>query len=125
MNQDKNIEAEFSDSAYSSSLSILAQDFLRLATIIYDYEMYNKAKKIIQNGSYYINNYPLFYPSITKAYLMDKKGIYVLTTNQVLCNEFIYPYIEFKKGDNYELCTIQNCLEKTTEFQKIKNYIDK
>ena len=123
MNKEKNIQAEFSDSAYASSLSILAQDFLRLSTLIYDYELYQKAVGIIEEGSYYISKYPLYYPSITKAYLMKEKGIYVLSTKKPMCNEFEYPYIEFKYGENYEICTIEKCLKKSESLESIKHII--
>jgi uncharacterized protein YyaL (SSP411 family) len=125
MNQNKTIEAEFSDSAYASSLSILAQDFLRLATIIYDYKMYQQGVEIINNGSYYISKYPLYYPSITKAYLMKEKGIYIVSSNKVLCEQFDYPYVELKYGENYEICTIEKCLKKSHSLEEIKEVLNK
>ena len=72
MNKSHTIKADFSDSSYSSSLSILANDFLDLALLEFDLNLKNEADEIIKNGSFYINNYPLYYPTITKAYLKSK-----------------------------------------------------
>ena len=120
MNATKDVEADFSDSAYASSLAILSQDFLRLATITYDFDLYQKGVEITNYGSSYISNYPLYYPSITKAYFMKHYGVYVLNTEFSKCVSLSYPYVEIKKGESYELCTVYKCLYKGKNLEKVK-----
>ncbi|GAB6074504.1 thioredoxin domain-containing protein [Nautilia lithotrophica] len=125
MNESKNIEADFSDSAYASSLSILAKDYIRLSTILYDLELYNEGINIIKYGGYFINKYPLYYPSITKAYFMYHYGTYVLNIEKPECIDMEYPYMEYKQGENYEICTIEKCILKSGDLKKIKEIIKK
>jgi len=123
MNYENDIEADFSDSAYASSLSVLAQDFLRLAILNYDYNLWKEGTEIIKTGGYYINRYPLYYPSITKAYLMKHYGVYVLSVEKPECIYTGYPYLELKQGESYELCTIEKCLIKSGNLEKIKEIL--
>jgi uncharacterized protein YyaL (SSP411 family) len=124
MNENHLVKADFSDSSYASSLSILANNFIDLATINYDYTLYEKAHEIIKQASFYINKYPFYYPTITKAYLKTNYKEYVINSTKPLYNkEFNYPYILWKKGENYELCTIEKCLIQDTDLEKIKEYI--
>jgi len=121
---DKNhfVQADFSDSSYSSSLAILANDFIDLATITYNYELYQEAENIIKQASYYINKYPFYYPTITKAYLKTHYKEYVISCDKPFYIE--YPFIVFKKGKNYELCTTQKCLIQTKNLEEIKIFFN-
>ena len=120
MNEEKSIKADFSDSAYSSSLSILANDFLDLAVLEFNLDYFNEAKSIIDDGSYYIKNYPLFYSTITKAFLKLEFGEYVIKSSKPLFREnFDYPYILWKKGENYEICTIDRCIKKSNDLDSL------
>ncbi|ACM92867.1 thymidylate kinase [Nautilia profundicola AmH] len=125
MNSSKDIEADFSDSAYASSLSVLAVDYIRLATLTYDIGLFEKGKEIIDSGSYFIQKYPLYYPTITKAYFMQHYGTYVISMSEPECVNWEYPYIEIKKGENYELCSVEKCIIKTDKLNKIKDIIKK
>jgi len=119
---DKNhfVKADFSDSSYSSSLAILANDFIDLATITYNYELYQEAENIIKQASYYINKYPFYYPTITKAYLKTHYKEYVISCNKSFYIK--YPFVVFKKGENYELCTIEKCLIQSKNVEEIKKF---
>jgi len=55
------ILADFSDSSYASSLSILANSFLDLSLLTFDLKLKNEANEIIKNRNYYINDYSLSY----------------------------------------------------------------
>ena len=125
MNREHSIEADFSDSAYSSSLSILANDFIDLATLSYDLNLYNEGKEIIKNGSYFAKKYPLYYPTITIATLKEIFNEYVITSEKPLFKEnFNYPFVLWKKGENYEICTIEKCLKKGT-LKEILEFLNK
>jgi len=125
MNKEHSVEADFSDSSYSSSLSVLANNFIELATINYDYNLYQKAENIITQGSYYINKYPFYYPTITKAYLKTHYKEYVISSEKTLYNSnFNYPFLLWKKGKNYELCTIEKCLLNTNSLEEIKQFLN-
>jgi len=124
MNSSKDIDADFSDSAYTSSLSILAIDYFRLSVLLYDFDMYQNGMEIVDEGSYYIEKYPLYFPGITKAYFMKHYGVYVLST-QKGCVYIGYPYLEIKKGENYELCTIEKCIVKNDDLNAIKEAVKK
>jgi hypothetical protein len=125
MNESKDVQADFDDSAYASSLAVLGQGFLRLGTILYDYGLYQKGEGIIENGSYYVSKYPLYYPAVTKAYLMNRHGVYVLSEKTPECVNLRYPYVELKKGENYEICTVRKCLYKGKSLEEIKEIIKK
>ena len=124
MNKNHLIKADFSDSSYSSSLSILANNFLDLATLTYDYEFYQEAKNIISQASYYINKYPFYYPTISKAYLKEKYNEYIISSENPLYKEnFKYPFVLWKKGRNYEICTIEKCLKQSQNLEEIKSIL--
>ncbi|MEO1927332.1 MAG: thioredoxin domain-containing protein [Nautiliaceae bacterium] len=108
MNKTFTVEADFSDSAYASSLSVLAADYLRIGTILYDLDLYSKGEEIVKEGSFYIQNYAPYYPSLTKAYLMQKYGVFVVNMPKIECLGF-YPYLERKESDEYELCSVRGC----------------
>jgi uncharacterized protein YyaL (SSP411 family) len=125
MDENKKIKADFSDSSYSSALSVLANDFLDLATINYDLNLSNKAKEIIKKGSSYIKNYPLFYATLTKAALKDILGEFVITSKEPLYKEeFSYPYVLWKKGEGYEICTFEKCIKKSDNLEEIKQILN-
>ena len=118
MNDKNSIKADFSDSAYASSFSVLANDFLDLGIMEFNLEYYNEAKEIIQNGSYYIKNYPLFYSQITKSFLKLEFGEYVIKSSKPLYKKiFHYPYILWKKGEDFEICTIDRCVKKSKNLK--------
>ena len=122
MNEKHLIEADFSDSGYAASLSILANDFIDLALINYDFNLYKKAENIINQASYYINKYPFYYPTITKAYFKTHYKEYIISSQIPLYNEnFEYPYVLWKKGENFELCEIEKCIIKDKNLNKIKS----
>jgi uncharacterized protein YyaL (SSP411 family) len=124
MNSEKTITADFSDSSYSSSLNVLANDFLDLALLNYDLNLKLEADNIIAQGSFYIKNYPLFYPTITKAALKDIVGEFVITSEKPLLENFAYPYVLWKKGENFEICTIEKCIKKSKKLEEIKKIIN-
>jgi len=119
MNRSHTIKADFSDSSYASSISVLASDFLDLALLEFDLELKHKAEDIIENGSYFINNYPLYYPSITKAYLKSQKAFVIKTKNPKFEIENIYPYVLFKEGEDFEVCTYDRCIKCSSDFSEI------
>ena len=113
------ILADFSDSSYTSSLSILANNFLDLSLLTFDLELKNEADEIIKNGSYYINNYPLYYPTITKAHLKSNKAFIIKTKKPLFELEIIYPYLLFKKGEEFEICEYLRCIKKSSNLTEI------
>jgi len=119
MNRSHTIKADFSDSSYASSISVLASDFLDLALLEFDLELKHKAENIIENGSYFINNYPIYYPSITKAYLKSQKAFVIKTKNPKFEIENIYPYVLFKEGEDFEVCTYDRCIKCSSDFSEI------
>ncbi len=120
MNESKTIKADYSDSSYASSLSVLANDFLDLAVLEFNFDYFNQAKEIVENGSFYIKNYPLFYATLTKAFLKIEFKEYVIKSSYPLYKEnFSYPYILWKKGENFEICTIERCLGKSNDLKAL------
>ena len=120
LNKEKTVSADFSDSAYASSLSMLANDFLDLAVLEFNFDYFLEAEEIIKNGSFYIKNYPLFYSNITKAFLKKEFGEYVIKSSKPLFKEnFTYPYILWKKGEDFEICTVDRCIKKSTDLKSL------
>ena len=120
MNETHSIKADYSDSSYSSSLSILANDFIDLAVLEFNFDYLNEAKNIIKNGSYYIKNYPLFYSALTKAFLKLEFEEYVIKSTKPLYKEnFSYPYILWKKGEDFEICSINRCIKKSKSLKAL------
>ena len=119
MNKNHTVKADYSDSAYASSLSVLANDFLVLSLLLFDMELKQEADDIIKNGGYFVNSYPLYYPSITKAYLKSTKAYVISSEKPLYKNEFSYPYILWKKGENFEICTYDRCIKKSDDFFEV------
>ncbi|WP_457564944.1 thioredoxin domain-containing protein [Caminibacter sp.] len=113
MNKNHTVTADFSDSSYSSSLSILANDFLDFALLLEDLNLKYEADEIIKNASYYINNYPVYYPTITKAYLKSQKA-YLIKCKHEKC-KVDYPYVLYKPGEKEEVCTYERCFGITPD----------
>ncbi len=123
MNRQKSIKADFSDSAYSSSLSILANNFLDLSLIFYDMSYYEEALNIIEYAGRYINNYPLYYSTITKAYLKSQKEFIIKSSKPLFDEIFDYPYVLWVEGEDYEVCTLKSCMLKSKNLDDIKELI--
>jgi len=91
-----------------------------LSILEFDMNLYEEAKSIIDEGSYYIKNYPLYYPTLTKAFFKEIFKIYVITSSKPLYKEnFYYPYILWKKGDDFEICTIKSCIKKSNDLKSL------
>jgi hypothetical protein len=82
-------------------------------------ELKQEADVIIKNAGYLINNYPLYYPSITKAYLKSKKAYVISSLEPLYKYDFSYPYILWKKGENFEICTYERCIKKSDDFFEV------
>jgi len=120
MNETKTIKADYSDSSYASSLSVLANDFVDLGVLKFNFDYLNEAKEIVENGSYYIKNYPLFYATLTKAFLKLEFKEYVIKSQKPLYKEnFSYPYILWERGEDYEICTIEKCIKKSNDLKAL------
>jgi len=120
MNKEHVVRADFSDSSYSSSLSVLANVFYDFGTLTFDIELVQEAKEIILMAGELVNKYPLYYPTITKAALKDMYGEYVITSKKPLYNyEFDYPYILWKEGKDYELCTAYRCIKSSLNLNDL------
>ena len=119
MNKNHTVRADFSESSYASSLSLLANDFLDLALLLEDINLKFEAENIIKNGSYYINNYPLYYPTITKAYLKSKKA-YLIKCEDFEKNKIPYPYVLYMPSQKEEVCTYDRCLGITPSELEIR-----
>ncbi|WP_051440277.1 thioredoxin domain-containing protein [Lebetimonas sp. JS138] len=125
MNQEKSVKADFSDSSYASSLGVLANDFLDLSLLNYNIELKKEADKIIEEGSYYVKNYPLYYATITKAAIKNILGEYIITSETPLYKgDFSYPYVLWKKGESFEICTIYKCIKKSNNLEEIKEILN-
>ena len=120
MNESHTIKADYSDSSYSSPLSVLANAFYDLATLTFDIELLDEAKEIILKGGEFINKYPLYYPTITKAALKDIYGEYVITSKKPLFDyEFDYPYVLWREGESYEICTAKRCIKSSSSLDEV------
>jgi len=98
----------------------LANVFYDLGTLTFDIELVQEAKEIILMAGELVNKYPLYYPTITKAALKDMYGEYVITSKKPLYNyEFDYPYILWKEGKDYELCTAYRCIKSSLNLNDL------
>ena len=114
------VKAKIEGNAYVSSLSVMAENLLKLAILTENLDYQKLASDIIENNSYMIFKYPNVFDKGVIVSLALKKGYIVIKSK----DKFIvdYPFVEFKKTDDDKVyaCRIDNCFAIGSKDEVIK-----
>ena len=127
------VKAEVTDNTYTSSVSIMIDSMLTLATLLNDEKYRHFAFKTMEYNSYDLGRRPIYYPYMltqTIRYLKEdrivKSSVENLTTNAYHLAKIRYPFVLFKADHNnsgYMICGKTSCFAQTDDIIKINTLI--
>ncbi|ADN09378.1 thioredoxin domain-containing protein [Sulfurimonas autotrophica] len=132
-NDGLHVKAGFNDKYYTSPLSKILQNILKLAALKASFVYEKFARKTIENIKPELAVKQANAPALAKAYLMQELGVVTLKSskknlinNQQRILQIKYPYLLSKAVayENYLVCTIRQCFIEDISIQKVINFID-
>ncbi|WP_373036721.1 thioredoxin domain-containing protein [Sulfurimonas sp.] len=128
------IKADINDKYYTSPLSRMIQNILKLASLRTSFRYEKLAVKTLESQNALIEKEQSNAPAASIAFLMQKERVVTIKNNkESLKRDFIkikkikYPYVLIKKKDmvsEYLACTMRSCFAVDKEFSKIKINIE-
>jgi len=127
------VKAEVTDNTYTSSVSIMIESLLTLATLLNDEKYRHFAFKTMEYNSYDLGRRPIYYPYLLIEAIRYLKGDRVIKTSlQNLQNnscelaEIRYPFTLFKadKEQNYLICGEKSCFATTEDIKELDLLIE-
>lgn len=125
-------KAEISDSTYTSSVSIMLDVLLSLATLLEDEKYSHFAFKTLEYNSYELGRRTIYYPFMLEQMLRYLRGSRVikatpenLTCHALALKSLEYPFISLKSSseDGFMVCGEQSCFAQTDDISKLNSLI--
>ena len=126
------VKAEITDTTYTSSVSVMIDALLSLATLMEDEKYRHFAFKTMEYNSYELGRKPIYYPFMLTQALRYVKGDRIVKTSElnITNNSFAlakipYPFIQFKASqeDGFMVCGEKSCFANTEDISKIQQII--
>ena len=126
-------KADIADNTYTSSVSIMVDVLISLATLLEDNKYSHFAFKTLEYNSYELGRRPVIYPYMLCQTLRQLKGDRVIKSNNtnLEVNSFElssleYPFIQKKATDDndFMICGDKSCFANTDNINKINDIID-
>ncbi len=134
MSEAKLVPVDLNDKYYTSALSKIIEDIIKLSALKESFEYEKLAQKSIQANEITLKRELANTPKLAHDYLMQKNGVFVVKSNKrnflnnmQTIREIKYPYIMSLKEDYnyYLLCTLRQCYMKNTNLNLLINKIYK
>nr|WP_321268581.1 thioredoxin domain-containing protein [uncultured Sulfurimonas sp.] len=125
-------KADIADNTYTSSVSIMVDVLLSLATLLEDEKYSHFAFKTLEYNSYELGRRPVIYPYMLRQMLRHLKGDRVIKSNatNLDANAFElsflnYPFIQKKLSEDSDflICADKSCFAHTDNINKINDII--
>lgn len=125
-------KAEISDNIYTSSVSIMLDALLSIATLLEDEKYSIFAFKTMEYNSYELGRKPIYSPYMLIQMLRHLKGDRVIKTslenidiNALTLAKIEYPFLLLKesKDDEYMICGERSCFAQTTNAQDVNSLV--
>ena len=126
------VKAEVTDNTYTSSVSIMVDCMLTIATLLEDEKYAHFAFKTMEYNSYELGRRPIYYPyMLTQAirYLKEdrviKSSLSNLTDNAYELAKIRYPFVLFKADESseYMVCGKTSCFANTHDVKELNGLI--
>jgi uncharacterized protein YyaL (SSP411 family) len=113
-----NAVADFDDRYYSSALSMVLEDFVRVASLTEDLEKNEVVKKTLQEQGAILESNPVSASKLVHVFLRLKLGDVIiksklknLTASKKEIDQMRYPFVlsQVEKSDEYLACRVNSC----------------
>lgn len=127
-------KAEITDNTYTSSVSIMVEVLLNLATLLEDEKYSHFAFKTMEYNSYDLGRRPIYYPYMLTQVLRYLKGNRIIKANLTKLKEnsatlkaLKYPFTLLKQSNEsgFMICGEKSCFANTNNIDEIDNLIEK
>jgi len=128
------VVAEVADNTYTSSVSIMVENLLTIATLLEDDKYSHFAFKTMEYNSYEVGRKPIYYPYMLTQVLRYTKGDRVvktlshnIQTHSLPLAQITYPYLLLKSAENqdYMVCGEKSCFANTQNIDELDELIQK
>ena len=127
------VKAEITDTTYTSSVSVMLDNLMTLATLLEDEKYKHFAFKTMEYNSYELGRRPIYYPfMLTQAIRYVKRDRVIKTSEQNINNfacklaKIKYPFTLLKKEerDDFMICSDKSCFAHTQNADRINQLIE-
>jgi uncharacterized protein YyaL (SSP411 family) len=126
------VKAEVTDNTYTSSVSIMVDCMLTIATLLEDEKYTHFAFKTMEYNSYELGRRPIYYPyMLTQVirYIKEdrviKSSLSNLTDNAYELAKIRYPFVLYKSEErnDYMICGKMSCFANTHDVKELNGLI--
>lgn len=127
-------KAEIFDAAYTSSVSVMVENLLTLASLFGDEKYRTFAFKTLEYNSYELSRKPIYYPSLFNQMMRYLKKDYIikakadkLRKNLMELSKINYPYTLLKSDevDGFLICGLKSCFSNVNDAKIVSKEIDR
>lgn len=127
-------EADFDDRYYTSALSVMLENLVRLSSLTEDLSYNEIVKETIGNSGAVLKRSPAKAPKLLHVFLRLKRGDIILKSNMKNLRKsskeieaMIYPFVlsKVEESDKYLACRVNSCFAYDTNITALINYIEK
>jgi len=128
MSEAKQVRADLNDKYYTSALSKIVEDTIKLSALKESFHYEKLAQKSIKANEATLKRKLAKVPALAHDYLMLKKGVFVLKSNKdnlvnnmKTIKEVHYPYLMTLQEDydDYLVCTLRKCFLKSADLNAV------
>jgi len=127
------VEAEVSDSTYTSSISIMVENLLTLSTLLADEKYRFFAFKTLEYNSYELGRKPIYYPYILVQNIRYLKGDRIIKTSETNLHNhskelaklhYPFTYMQVIQENHYMVCGTSSCFATTTTINELNTLVN-
>jgi len=127
------VKAEITDTTYTSSVSIMLDNLMTLATLLEDEKYKHFAFKTMEYNSYELGRRPIYYPYMLIQALRYVKGDRVIKTSEQNIYNYAYELAKIKypftllkrsESDDFMVCGDKSCFANTEDTDQINQLIE-
>ena len=127
------VKAEITDTTYTSSVSVMLDNLITLATLLEDEKYKHFAFKTMEYNSYELGRRPIYYPHMLTQALRYVKGDRIIKTSGQNITDYAfelakikYPFTLLKRSENddFMLCGEKSCFANTQDVKQINQLIE-
>ena len=125
--------ADFDDRYYTSALSVILEDFVRLASLTEELDYNEIVKETIKESGAVLQNSPAKAPKLVHVFLRLKMGDVIikskfqnLAQSKKQIETFKYPFVlsKIEESDKYLACRVNSCFAYDTNVTKLLQKIE-
>lgn len=128
------IVADFDDRYYTSALSVMLENLVRLSSLTEDLSYNEIVKETIENSGAVLKESPAKAPKLLHVFLRLKMGDVIIKSNMKNLRKsskeidaISYPFVlsKVEESDKYLACRVSSCFAYDTNITALVNYIEK